>query len=107
LWIGVTTWAIVALLDLSMLAGWVIASVLGVLALATVGVLSYEVRNAIDIPDDVDLDAERCPGARPVFGSQSGRAEAMGWPAPVDSNPVMARTVEAPVSGCYGRVGGV
>jgi hypothetical protein len=107
LWIGGISWAAVGLFGLSVLTGWLIAGVLGVLALIAVGVLSYEVRNAIDLPDDLDLETGARLGARPVFTGHAVRHEAMGWPTPVDSNPVMARTAEAPVPGCYGRMGGI
>lgn len=98
LWISGISWAAVAIFGLSAPTGWVIAALLGALALTAVGVISFEVRNAIDIPDDVDLESAKWVGARSNFGGKSLRGEVMGWPAPVDSNPVMARTVETPVT---------
>lgn len=56
LWIGGISWAVVALLGLSAVAGWVIAGTLGALAVAAIGILLYEMRHAIDLPDDVDLE---------------------------------------------------
>jgi hypothetical protein len=106
LWIGGISWAVVALFGLSAVTGWTIAGALGVLALVAVAVLSYEVRNAIDIPDDVDLEPVRWSGPRAGFGGKATRVEAMGWPTAADANPVMARTVEAPVSRYHGRHGG-
>jgi hypothetical protein len=56
LWIGGISWVVVASLGLPASAGWLIASTLGTLAVAAIGLLIYEVRHAIDLPDDVDLD---------------------------------------------------
>ncbi|MGL4400522.1 MAG: hypothetical protein ACRCXD_11685 [Luteolibacter sp.] len=106
LWISGISWAIVALFGLSLMTGWTIAAGLGILALVAVGVLSYEVRNAIDIPDDVDLEPVKWSGPRASFGSKATRVEATGWPTAADANPVMARTAEAPVPGYYGRHSG-
>ncbi len=56
LWIGGISWIAVALLGFSTVAGWMIAGTLGTLAIAAIGVLIYEVRHAIDLPDEVDLE---------------------------------------------------
>lgn len=56
LWIGGISWIVVAVLGLSATAGWVIAGTLGAIAVAAIGILLYEVRHAIDLPDDVDLE---------------------------------------------------
>lgn len=44
------------LLNLSATAGWVIAGTLGAFSIAAIGLLLFEVRHAIDLPDDVDLE---------------------------------------------------
>jgi hypothetical protein len=56
LWIGGISWVVVALFGLSATTGWAIAGVLAAVALAAIGILTYEVRHAIDLPDDVDLE---------------------------------------------------
>jgi hypothetical protein len=56
LWIGGISWVVVAVLGLSSAAGWVIAGTLGGLAIVAIGILVHEVRHAIDLPDDVDLE---------------------------------------------------
>ena len=41
---------------LSAETGWIIVGVLGLLTALAVGILSNEVRNAIELPDDLELD---------------------------------------------------
>ena len=55
-WIGGISWIAVTFLNLSATAGWVIAGTLGALCITAIGLLLYEVRHAIDLPDDVDLE---------------------------------------------------
>lgn len=47
---------IVELFGFSAMAGWLVAATLGALAVAAIAILAYEVRHAIDLPDDLDLE---------------------------------------------------
>lgn len=98
LWIGGISWAAVAFFGMSAIAGWILAAALALLALAAVGVIVYEVRNAIDLPDDVDLDAPVRSGLGPVYRGASTASDS-GWTSAVEGAPVMARTSVEPISG--------
>lgn len=38
------------------MAGWLVAVTLGALAVTAIAILAYEVRHAIDLPDNLDLE---------------------------------------------------
>lgn len=56
-WIGGITLALVHILELADSTGWLIAGSLGLLTAAAVGIIQFEVRHAIVLPDFVDTDA--------------------------------------------------
>lgn len=56
LWIGGISWIIVGFLGFSAMTGWLVAVTLGVLAVAAIAILVHEVRHAIDLPDNLDLE---------------------------------------------------
>jgi hypothetical protein len=47
---------IVGFFGFSAMAGWLVAVTLGALAVAAIAILAYEVRHAIDLPDNLDLE---------------------------------------------------
>jgi hypothetical protein len=55
LWIGGASWLLVKIFGLSADTGWTVAGILSALAMAAVGVFAYEVRHAIELPDDFDV----------------------------------------------------
>jgi hypothetical protein len=56
LWIGGVSWLVVHFLGLSLEAGWAVVGFLVALAVAAAFVISYEVRHAIDLPEDDDSE---------------------------------------------------
>jgi hypothetical protein len=70
LWIGGISWLVVALFGLSAVTGWVVAGALAAVALAAIGILSYEVRHAIDLPDDVDLELMEAETRDPLIDAR-------------------------------------
>jgi hypothetical protein len=56
LWVGGISWLIVYAFGLSPEVGWIIVGALGFLAVVTVLLLTFEVRHAIEVPDDADME---------------------------------------------------
>jgi len=50
-WIGGISYALVYFLGLSSLAGWIIAGVLGMVAVVVVGIFLFELHHAVDLTD--------------------------------------------------------
>jgi hypothetical protein len=107
IWIGAVSWGLVALFGLPAFTGWGIAAALGVFTWAALKYVSFEVQNAIEVADDVDLEPVRWAGGRPSFGGNTTQNPGTAWPTAVGANPVMARTVETPAPSHYGRWGGM
>jgi hypothetical protein len=82
-WIAGISWFFIQLLDLSSTAGWMIVGALGILSVAAVLILRHEVLNAIELPDEVDLD-HVAPGVGFSYGERQSHASVL----PVDAAPV-------------------
>ncbi|MEY3895711.1 MAG: hypothetical protein RLZZ214_1231 [Verrucomicrobiota bacterium] len=81
-WIAGTSWFFVHWLDLSSTTGWIIAGALGLLCAAAALVLRHEVLNAIELPDDVDLDGV-APDAAHAYGERQSHVPVL----PVEAAP--------------------
>lgn len=82
LWIGGVSWLAMHFLGLSPEAGWTLVGILVVLAAAAAFVISYEVRHAIDLPEDDDLERVT---HRPLSGPRISFASIA--PRPIDPAP--------------------
>jgi hypothetical protein len=82
LWISGISWFFVKVFSLSSDAGWIIAGVLSALSAVGVGLFAYEVRHAIDLPEDFEYSS---PMSRPV-GNSRLTFPSLG-PAPVNPAP--------------------
>lgn len=56
LWIGGISWLIVHAFGLSTETGWLIMGGLGLVTALVVYLLAYEVKNAIELPEDLEMD---------------------------------------------------
>ncbi len=81
-WISGISWFLVHLLDLSATTGWIVAGALGLLSVAAALVLRHEVLNAIELPDEVDLEGV-APGLVHSYGERQSHAPVL----PVDAAP--------------------
>jgi hypothetical protein len=82
-WVGGITLAVVQFLALSNETGWAIAGGLGLSTLAAVTFILFELRNAMELPDDVD----------PV--DYLNRPVPSGWKSSVGSPPVAVHAAPA------------
>ena len=81
-WIGGISWFLIHLLDLSITTGWIIVGVLSLLSVVATLILRHELLNAIELPDEVDLD-HVAPGVGLSYGERPSHAPVM----PVDAAP--------------------
>jgi hypothetical protein len=81
-WIGGISWFFIHLLDLPSTTGWIIVGVLSLLSAAAVLILRHEVLNAIELPDELDLDGV-APGVAHSYGERQSHAPVL----PVDAAP--------------------
>lgn len=84
-WIGGISWVLVGLLSLSSTGAWILAGSLSLLTLVGVMILRHEVLNAIELPDDVDLE-QGDPRAHAPFAELRSSSPAM--PVALDAAPV-------------------
>ena len=82
LWIGGVSWLVTHFLGLSPEAGWAVGGILVILAVAAAFVISHEVRHAIDLPEDDDLERVM---HRPVIGPRISFASVA--PRPIEPVP--------------------
>ena len=82
LWIGGVSWLAVHFLGLSPEAGWAVVGILITLAVVAAFVISYEVRHAIDLPEDDDSEGGMC---RPVSASRLSFSSVA--PRPIEPAP--------------------
>jgi hypothetical protein len=82
LWIGGVSWLVVHFLGLSPEVGWVVAGILVAFTVAAAFVISYEVRHAIDLPEDDDFERVI---HRPVSASRISFSSVA--PRPIDPAP--------------------
>lgn len=67
LWVGGASWLLVQVFSLSPEAGWMIAGILSASSMLAVALFAYEVRHAIELPDDFEYPS---PKGRPVGNSR-------------------------------------
>jgi hypothetical protein len=82
LWISGASWLLVKIFSLSPDVGWMIAGILSALSVIGLGLFAYEVRHAIDLPDDFEHSSAK---SHPV-GNSRLTFSSLG-PAPVNPAP--------------------
>jgi hypothetical protein len=82
LWISGASWLLVKIFSLSPDAGWMIAGILSAFSMIGVGLFAYEVRHAIELPEDFEYAS---PQSRPI-GNSRLTFSSVG-PAPVNPAP--------------------
>jgi hypothetical protein len=81
-WIGGVSWLVVYFLGLSPEAGWAVVGLLTAFAVGAAFVVSYEVRHAIDLSEDDDLEEGM---RRPVSAPRISFSSVV--PRPIDPSP--------------------
>jgi hypothetical protein len=85
IWIGGISWVLVGLLGLSSTGAWILAGSHSLLTLVGVMILRHEVLNAIELPDDVDLE-QGAPRTQASFAELRSNSPAV--PVALDAAPV-------------------